>query len=70
MLTEEAEKEISEMMYNAQDPEGRSFGNLYNYIVEDDIMELISDSAFSNFFVPFKELANKEIKRYEKMYGK
>lgn len=70
LLTEEAEKELSEMMYNAQDPDDRSFGNLYNYIIEDDIMELISDSAFSNFFLPFKELANKEIKRYEKQYGK
>lgn len=70
LLTKEAEDELSEMMYNAQDPEGRSFGNLYNQIVEDDIMELISDSAFSNFFLPFKELANKEIKRYEEQYGK
>ncbi len=69
LLTEEAEQELSEMMYNAQDPEGRSFGNLYNYIIEDDIMELISDSAFSNFFLPFKELANKEINRYKKLYG-
>ena len=68
LLTEGAEEELKTMMYNAQDPEGRSFANLYKYIIEDDIMELISDSAFSNFFLPFKQLANKEIERYKKQY--
>ena len=66
LLTEGAKKELTDMMYNAQDPEGRSFANLYRFIIEDDIMELISDSAFSNFFLPFKQLANKEIERYKK----
>ena len=69
LLTKEAEEELSNMMYNAQDPEDRSFKNLYRYIIEDDIMELISDSAFSNFFLPFKELANKETERYKKQYS-
>lgn len=70
LLTKEAEEEISDMMYNAMDPSDRSFGNLYKIIVENDIMELLSDSAFSNFFVPFKELSKKEIERYEQQYGK
>jgi len=56
-------------MYNVQDPEGRSFSNLYKYIIEDDITELRSDSAFSNFFIPFKQLADKEVERYKKLYG-
>lgn len=68
LLTKEAEEELSEMMYNAQDPDGRSFTNLYKYILEDDIVELRGDSAFSNFFLPFKELSNKEIERYKKQY--
>lgn len=66
LLTEGAEQELKEMMYNAQDPEGRSFSNLYKYILEDDITELRSDSAFSRFFIPFKQLADKEIERYKK----
>ena len=70
LLTKEAEEELSSMMYNALDMSDRSFGNLYKVIKENDIMEWLSDSAFSNFFVPFKELANKEAERYEKMYGK
>ena len=69
LLTKEAEQELSDMMYNAQDPEGRSFKNLYKYIIEDDIMELISDSAFSNFFIPFKQLADREVERYKKQYA-
>ena len=69
LLTKEAEQELKDMMYNAQDPEGRSFSNLYKYIIEDDITELRSDSAFSNFFIPFKQLADKEVERYKKLYG-
>ena len=69
LLTKEAEQELKDMMYNAQDPEGRSFSNLYKYIIEDDITELRSDSAFSNFFIPFKQLADKEVERYKKQYG-
>lgn len=69
LLTKEAEEFLSDMMYNAQDPEGRSFTNLFKYIKEDGITELMSDSAFSNFFLPFKQLAAKEIERYKKLYG-
>ena len=69
LLTEEAENELKEMMYNAQDPEGRSFANLYKYITEDGIREFFNSNTFGDFFLPFKELANKEKKRYEKIYG-
>lgn len=54
------------MMYTVQDPEGRSFNNLYQYIVEDDITELRNENKFATFFEPFKELTNKEILRYKK----
>jgi len=66
LISEEAKKEMDSMMYTVQDPEGRSFNNLYQYIVEDDITELRNENKFATFFEPFKELTNKEISRYKK----
>lgn len=66
LISEEAKKEMDSMMYTVQDPEGRSFNNLYQYIVEDDITELRNENKFATFFEPFKELTNKEILRYKK----
>lgn len=65
LLTPEAIEEIESMMYAPQDPEGRSFSNLYQFIVEDDITELVSEKKFASFFEQFKILADKEIKRYK-----
>ena len=68
LLTDDAIEEIDSMMYNVQDIEGRSFANLYNYIVEDGIDELKNESKFASFFEQFKILADKEIKRYKKEF--
>ena len=65
LLTKSAEEDISEMMYAPIDPEGRSFENLYTMIKRDGIEDLMDSKSFSNFFIPFNELANREIKRYE-----
>ena len=70
LLTDDAIEEIDSMMYNVQDIEGRSFSNLYNYIVEDGIDELKNESKFASFFEQFKILADKEIKRYKKEFLK
>ena len=70
LLTPEAEAELKEMMHVSQDPEGRSFENLYSYMIEDGIDELSDSDRFSFFFGPFKLLADKEIKRYKKEFGK
>lgn len=70
LLTEEAEKEISEMMHNVQDPEGRSFENLYSYMSEDGIDELSDAERFAFFFEPYKPLIDKEVKRFKKEVGK
>ena len=66
LISDEAKDELNNMMYNVQDPEGRSFKNLYKYIVEDDITELRNENKFAGFFEPFKSLADKEISRYKK----
>ena len=65
LLSKEAKETMDAMMYAPQDPEGRSFKNLYQYIVDDDIRELAGDTRFASFFAPFKTFAQREIKRYE-----
>ena len=66
LLTPEAEEELREMMHVSQDPEGRSFENLYSYMIEDGIDELADADRFSFFFEPYKPLIDKEIKKYKK----
>lgn len=70
LLTPEAEEELKEMMHNVQDPEGRSFENLYSYMIEDGIDELSDSDRFAFFFEPYKPLTDKEIKRYKKEMSK
>ena len=65
LLSPEAKETMDAMMYAPQDPDGRSFKNLYQYIVDDDIDELTGDTKFASFFAPFKTFAEREIKRYE-----
>ena len=69
ILSKDAKEEMDGMMYNAQDPEGRSLENLYRYIMEDNITELKADNGFSRFFETFKPLMDKEQKRYKEMYS-
>lgn len=64
LLTDDAKNEMDNMMYAPQDPEGRSFGNLYRMIEEDGIVEFNGDTKFASFFNLFKRLSEKEIKRY------
>ena len=70
LLTPEAEEELKEMMHNIQDPEGRSFENLFSFMQEDGIDELSDGDRFSFFFEPYKQLTDKEIKRYKKEMSK
>lgn len=64
LLTKEAKEEMDNTMYVPIDPEGRSFDNLYRYIVEDNITDLLNHDSFSKFFSTFKSLIDKEKKKY------
>lgn len=64
LLTKRAEEDIEALMYAPIDPEGRSFENLYELIKRDNIESLLDMNSFSNFFVPFKELADREKKKF------
>ena len=66
LLTEEAEEEMKSMMHTPQDPEDRSFKNLYKYIIEDGVEELMGDTKFTSFFSTFKQLTEREIAEYKK----
>lgn len=64
LLTKRAEEDIEALMYAPIDPEGRSFENLYEMIKRDNIEDLLDMNSFSNFFLPFKELADREKKKF------
>ena len=70
LLTKSAIEEIDNIRYAVIDPEGRSFSNIADYVREDDIVDLLDSNKFSNFFVEFNSLANREKRKYEKEYGK
>ena len=70
LLTDEAKQEMDATMYTPMDPEGRSFINLYQYILDDNITDLKNHDRFSSFFSTFKPLADREINRYNKYIKK
>lgn len=70
LLTNEAKEEMDNTMYAPMDPEDRSFTNLYNYIISDNITDLKTPDKFSAFFSTFKSLTEKEIKRYNNFLKK
>lgn len=65
LLTDNCKDIIDSMMYAPIDPEGRSFSNLYNLIVRDNIENLVDSNSFSNFFMEFKTVFDIEVKRYK-----
>lgn len=65
LLTKSAEEDIEAMMYAPMDPEGRSFENLYTMVKRDGIEDLMDLDRFSSFFVPFKELSDREKRRFD-----
>lgn len=62
LMTDEAKEIMDSMMYSPIDPEGRSFENLYKIICDTGIDELIDPSKFSNFFIEYAYLIDKEKK--------
>lgn len=69
LLTKQAQSDIEAMMYAPMEPDDNAFNNLYKMIVRDNIQDLIDPNAFSRFFVPFKELSDREKRRYFEEIG-
>jgi 5'-3' exonuclease len=66
LMTQEAIEEMENIIDAPIDPEGRSIGNLYKYIIRDDIEELKEDNKFVNLFNSFNKVIDKEKKYYQK----
>ena len=62
LMTDEAKELMESIMYASMDPEGRSFGNLYNIILKYNIEKLKDSTTFSNFFNEFVNIMEKEKK--------
>ena len=62
LMTDDAIELIESIMYAPIDPEDRNMSNLYKIICENGIDELIDETKFSNFFVEYKYLIDKEKK--------
>lgn len=62
LLTKEAQDELDNIMYAPLDPEGRSLSNLYSIINENEMLELMDETKFGNFFSSFYKLIDNEKK--------
>lgn len=65
LMTEEAEILMNNIMYAPLDPEGRSMSNLYRILLENGVDELRDENKFSNFFIEYQYLIDKEKKNIE-----
>ena len=66
LLTQSAIDSIESMMYAPMEPDDKAFSHLYKAIRKDGIENLMDSSTFSSFFAPFKELSDRENRRYQK----
>lgn len=62
LMTDEAKEMMVSMMYAPLDPEGRSYDNLYKILCDAGVDELKDPSKFSNFFIEYSYLIEKEKK--------
>lgn len=65
LMTQEAIELIDCMMYAPLDTEDRSLTNLYKLILKYDIDDLKDETTFSNFFIEYKYLIDKEEKNLQ-----
>ena len=63
LMTDEAKELMDSMMYTPLDPEGRSYDNLYKILCDAGVDDLIDPNRFSNFFIEYSYLIEKEKKK-------
>lgn len=63
LITKDAEYLMNEIMYSPLDPDGRSLTNLYNILSKYGVEDFSDENAFSNFFVDFQYIIEKEKRR-------
>ena len=62
LMTDEAKELMDSMMYTPLDSEGRSYENLYKILCDAGVDDLIDPNRFSNFFIEYSYLIEKEKK--------
>lgn len=62
LMTDEARELMDSMMYAPIDPEGRSYDNLYKILCDAGVDDLRDPTRFSNFFIEYSYLIDKEKK--------
>lgn len=62
LMTDEAKEIMDSMMYAPIDPEGRSYDNLYKILCDAGVDDLKDPTRFSNFFIEYAYLIDKEKK--------
>ena len=63
LMTDEAKEIMDSMMYAPIDPEGRSYDNLYKILCDAGVDDLRDPTRFSNFFIEYAYLIEKEKKK-------
>ena len=63
LMSDEAKELMDSLMYTPLDPEGRSYDNLYKILSDAGVEELTNPSTFSNFFIEYAYLIEKEKKK-------
>ena len=65
LLTDEAKKELDDIMYAPLDPDGRDYKNVYKIILDNGMSDLFDERKFSSFFSSFNQIIEREKKRYK-----
>lgn len=63
LLTKDAECLMHDIMYAPLDPDGRSLTNLYNILTKYGVEDFSDENTFSNFFIDFQYIIEKEKRR-------
>lgn len=66
LMTDEGKELIDNFIHKPIDPDDRNMENLYRILVENGVDDFMDTSKFSNFFVDYKYLIDKEKKFFEK----
>jgi len=64
LLTEEAKKELNEVLYAPIDTDDRDLKNAYNIINENKMYDLIDEEKFGNTLAPYSRIMMMEKRRY------
>jgi 5'-3' exonuclease len=66
LLTEEAKKELDDVLYAPIDTSDRSLKNVYKIVEQNKMYEITNETKFGNAFAPYNRIQMMENKRFEK----